>query len=134
MTDLIIGCGAMAAGIGGIVATAVAYRRLPARNARRKQLGRMTRTELCAELTRCVGAIAACSRKGDRKGARHAHRAMKPVIRAMMRKKEIRPCYQHERTSNHQVNRKDMIRFDYNTGRRNLQCLIATKFPAAVRR
>lgn len=84
MNDLIIGCGAIAAGIGGIIATAIISHRLPAINARRRELDGMTELELCAELTRCTGAIMVC----DRRGMRHAHRAMRPVMRALRRKKK----------------------------------------------
>lgn len=87
MGDLIIGIGAFCIGAGGLIGAAYAHRKLPAYNARRRQLSRMRTMELHAELTRCTGAIMTCCRKGDRKGARHAHRAMKPVMRALMAKK-----------------------------------------------
>lgn len=82
MHDLIIGCAAIAGGIGGLIAIRTKSRR----RRRQAQLIRMSATELHAELTRCTGAIMACACKGDKRGMRHAHRAMKPVMREMRRR------------------------------------------------
>lgn len=49
------------------------------------------RIQLHAELTRRTGEIMACARRGDFKGMRRAHRAMKPVMKALAAK-ENRPC------------------------------------------
>lgn len=46
----------------------------------------MSAVQLHAELTRCTGAIMQCARTGDRRGMRYAHRAMKPIMRALMAK------------------------------------------------
>ena len=86
MGDLIIGIGAIGAGAGGLIGATYAHRKLSAYNARMRQLRRMNMLELQAELTRCAGAIMNCCDRGDSKGARHAHRAMKPIMRAMMAK------------------------------------------------
>lgn len=87
MRDLIMGIGAIGAGAAGLAGCIIALRKLPGYNARMRRLSRMSATELHAELTRCTGAIMTCSRRGDRKGARHAHRAMKSIMRALMAKK-----------------------------------------------
>lgn len=83
MVDLIMGIGAIGAGVSGLIAARYAWRKLPAYNTRMRQLNRMSATQLHAELTRCTSAIMVCCDHGDSKGARHAHRAMKPIMRAL---------------------------------------------------
>lgn len=55
----------------------------PKKRLRMKQLRQYTHLQLHAELTRCVGEIAECSRRGDSKGMRRARRKMRPVIRVL---------------------------------------------------
>lgn len=83
MGDLIMGAGAIGTGLGGLIAAWYAWRRMPAYNARVRELNRMSAAQLHTELTRCTGAIMACGRSGDIRGMRHAHRAMKPIMHAL---------------------------------------------------
>lgn len=83
MGDLILGIGMIATGAAGMIAAGVAYHKMPEWNARMDRLRKRSDVQLHAELTRCVGAIAECARRGDRKGLRHARRAMKPIMRVM---------------------------------------------------
>lgn len=95
MHDLIIGCAAIAGGIGGLIAIRTKSRR----RRRQAQMIRMSVTELHAELTRCTGAIMACACKGDKRGMRHAHRAMKPVMQVL---KKRRAVYAATQTARHE--------------------------------
>lgn len=83
MTDLILGCGAIAIGAAGMIWGILKMRSL--RDPRRNALAQMSNAELNAEITRCAGAIMTCGRRGDRKGVRHAYRAMRPIMREMLR-------------------------------------------------
>lgn len=89
MSDLIIGAAAMTAGLGGMIWLGWVHKKLPEWNKRNAQLIRMSTLELQAELTRCAGAIMTCARKGDRRGMRHAHRAMRPVMRVLKKRKTV---------------------------------------------
>lgn len=83
MGDLIVGIGMIGIGVSGMIAAEVVYHRLPAYAARMNRLRKYSDLQLHAELTRCVGALAECARRGDRKGMRHACKAMKPVLRVL---------------------------------------------------
>lgn len=85
--DLVIGTAAVVSGIGGLVAVGLVSPHLPEWLERRRALGAMSATELHAELTRCAGAAMVCARKGNRRGVWHAHRAMRPVLRRMARRR-----------------------------------------------
>lgn len=89
MHDLIIGAASVAAGLSGMIAAGYVHRKLPEWNKRDAQLARMGRLELQAECTRCAGAIMTCADSGDRRGMRHAHRAMRPVMRALAKRKTV---------------------------------------------
>lgn len=89
MTDLIIGAAAMTAGLGGMIWLGWVHKKLPEWNARDAKLIRMSTLELHGELTRCAGAIMTCARKGDKRGMRHAHRAMRPVMRVLAKRKTV---------------------------------------------
>lgn len=84
--DLVIGIAATAAGIGGLVAVGLIAPHLPEWLERKRALNAMSETELHAELTRCAGAAMVCARYGDKKGMRHAYRAMRPVLRELAKK------------------------------------------------
>lgn len=81
-----MGIGLIGVGLSGMIALEYVRRKLPEWQARRRRIDRMSATQLHAELTRCAGAIMQCARVGDRGGMRHAHRAMKPVMRALYAK------------------------------------------------
>lgn len=85
--DIIITSAAFAVGAVGLIAMRNIWNALPEYNRRRRELERMTTVQLHAELTRCVGTIMTCARKGDKRGMRHAHRAMRPVMRTLRRAK-----------------------------------------------
>lgn len=95
MHDLIIGCAAIAGGMAGLIAIRLEGRR----HRRQARLIRMSTTELHAELTRCTGAIMACARRGDKRGMRYAHRAMKPVMKVL---KKRRAVYAATQTARHE--------------------------------
>lgn len=84
--DLVIGIAATAAGIGGLAAVGLIAPHLPEWLEWRRELAAMSETALHAELTKCAGAAMVCARYGDRKGMRHAYRAMRPVLRMLARK------------------------------------------------
>lgn len=83
MKDLILGIGMICVGASGMIAAGVVYRKMPEWNARMNRLRKRTDVQLHAELTRCVGTIAECVRRGDRKGMRNAQRAMRPAMRVL---------------------------------------------------
>ena len=83
MKELFIDAAIMVAGTGGIISLGWVHKKMPEWHARHMRLIRMSKLELQAELTRCVGAIVTCARKGDRRGMRHAYRAMRPVMRVL---------------------------------------------------
>lgn len=89
MTDLIVGAAAVTAGLGGMIWLGWVHKKLPEWNERDAQLMRMSRIELQGELTRCAGAIMACADGGDKRGMRHAHRAMRPIMRALKKRKTV---------------------------------------------
>lgn len=83
MEDLLILIGMIGICVCAWISAAWVYYRPPKERARMKQLRQYTHLQLHAELTRCVGEIAECSRRGDRKGMRRARRKMRPVIRVL---------------------------------------------------
>lgn len=87
MKDLIISSAAFMVGTGGLISMGWVYKKLPDWNKRRYELERMTDVQLQAELTRSVGAIATCARKGNKRGMRYAWFAMLPVIRVWKKRK-----------------------------------------------
>ena len=96
MNDLIMGGCLIASGLASAGLTIAAWRRMPEYNARRDELRRMTGVELHVELMRCTGAIIVCLRRGNRRGARHAHRQMRMVMTAMAKRKDP-PAWQRLR-------------------------------------
>lgn len=86
MGDLIMGIGLIGVGLSGMIAMEYVRRKLPIWQARKRRFDRMSAVQLHAEITRCTGAIMQCARTGDRRGMRYAHRAMKPIMRALMAK------------------------------------------------
>ena len=86
MGDLIMGIGLIGVGLSGMIAMEYVRRKLPVWQARKRRLDRMSTVQLRAELTHYTGLIMQCARAGDRQGMRYAHRAMKPVMRALMEK------------------------------------------------
>lgn len=83
MEDLIVLIGMIGISACTGFSAAWVYYRPRKERARLKQLRKYTHLQLHAELTRCVGEIAECSRRGDRKGMRQARRKMRPVIRVL---------------------------------------------------
>lgn len=83
MEDLIVLIGMIGICACAWFSAAWVYYRPRKERARLKQLRKYTHLQLHAELTRCVGEIAECSRRGDRKGMRRARRKMRPVIRVL---------------------------------------------------
>lgn len=83
MEDRIVLIGMIGICVCAWISAAWMYYRPPKERARMKQLRQYTHLQLHAELTRCVGEIAECSRRGDRKGMRRARRKMRPVIRVL---------------------------------------------------
>ena len=83
MEDLIVLIGMIGICACAWFLAAWVYYRPRKERARLKQLRKYTHLQLHAELTRCVGEIAECSRRGDRKGMRRARRKMRPVIRVL---------------------------------------------------
>lgn len=83
MEDLIVLIGMIGICACAWFSAAWVYYRPRKERARMKQLRQYTHMQLHAELTRCVGEIAECSRRGDRKGMRRARRKMRPVIRVL---------------------------------------------------
>lgn len=90
MNDLIVGCASIALGCAGLTGLGWIRRKLPARNARMDVLRGMSVLDLHAELTRCLSAIMLCARKNDRRGMRHAYRAMRPVMKLLRQKETAR--------------------------------------------
>lgn len=88
MNDLIMGGCLIAGSLACAGLTIAAWRRMPAYNVRREELRRMTVVELHVELMRCTGAIIVCMRRGNRRGARHAHRQMRMVMAALAKKND----------------------------------------------
>lgn len=88
MNDLIMGGCLIAGSLACAGMTIAAWRRMPAYNARREELRRMTAVELHVELMRCTGAIIVCLRRGNRRGARRAHRQMRMVMAALAKKND----------------------------------------------
>lgn len=86
MGDLIMGIGLISVGLSGMIAAGYAYHKLPEWNARSNRLRRRSTVQLQAEMTRCCGAIFTCVHIGDKRGMRHAYRAMRPVMREMRRR------------------------------------------------
>ena len=72
----------------GVCASAMVriYSKASELRVKRAELNRMSATKLHAELTRCAGAIMECARIKDEYGVRHAYRAMRPIIRALLQK------------------------------------------------
>lgn len=87
MKDLIVTSAAFLVGTGGLISMGWVYKKLPEWNRRRYDLERMTDVQLHCELTRCVGAIATCARKGDKRGMHHAWWAILRVIRVWKKRK-----------------------------------------------
>lgn len=79
MADLFIGIGCI--GLGVAVLIGVHFARVRTYSAAAADDSAIT--ALRAELTRCTGAMMHCAQRGDRRGARHAHRAMMPVQREL---------------------------------------------------
>ena len=86
MGDLIMGIGLIGVGLSGMIAMEYVRRKLPEWNARADRLRRRSAVQLQAEITRCAGAIFTCAHFGDKRGMRHAYRAMRPVMREMRRR------------------------------------------------
>lgn len=86
MGDLIMGIGLIGVGLSGMIALEYARRKLPEWNTRSEQLRRRTDLQLKAEMTRCCSAIFTCAHIGDKRGMRHAFRAMRPIMREMRRR------------------------------------------------
>lgn len=86
MGDLIIGIGLIGVGLSGMIALECVRRKLPEWNARADRLRRRSVVQLQAEMTRCCGAIFTCAHFRDKRGMRHAYRAMRPIMREMRRR------------------------------------------------
>lgn len=85
--DLVIGIAATAAGIGGLATVGLVLPNLTEQLERKRELAAMSEAALHAELTKCAGAAMVCARYGDKKGMRHAYRAMRPVLRMLVKKR-----------------------------------------------
>ena len=80
MGDLIVGIGCIGIGLAGLIGVHI----MRAKDCHAvNPADDSVITALRAELTRCAGAMMHCARRGDRRGARHAHRAMKPILREL---------------------------------------------------